>query len=84
MLQKYDTIFTDGLGMKRATVKIVPKLLNSEQPQRHMDIKQEMLMTFNDDPDLLKNVITVDESWVYGYDIETKTQSSQSLLWLWR
>ena len=36
-----------------------------------------MLTTFNDDPDLLKNFITGDESWVYGYDIETKAQSFQ-------
>ena len=35
------------------------------------------MTTFNDDPDLLKKVITVDESWAYGYDIETKTQSSR-------
>ena len=27
----------------------------------------------NDDPDLLKKFITGDESWVYGYDIETKS-----------
>ena len=31
----------------------------------------------NEDPDLLKRVITGDESWVYGYDVETKAQSSQ-------
>ena len=37
-----------------------------------MDIAQEMLMTFNDDPGLLKKVIIGDESWVYGYHIETK------------
>ena len=28
-----------------------------------MDIAQEMLKTFNDNPDLLKNFITGDESW---------------------
>ena len=42
-----------------------------------MDITQEMLTTFNDEPDLHKKVIAGDESWVYGYDIETKAQSSQ-------
>ena len=63
--------------MKRAVAKIVLKLLNIEQKQRRLDILQEMLMTFNDDLDLLKKVITADESWVYGYDIETKAQSSQ-------
>ena len=30
-----------------------------------------------DDPDMLKKIITVDESWVYGYDIKTKAQSNQ-------
>ena len=63
--------------MKHAAVKIVPKLLNFEQNQCWMDIAQEMLTTFNDDPDLLKKVIADDESWVYGYDIETKAQLSQ-------
>ena len=42
-----------------------------------MTIAQEMLNNVNDDPDLLKKVITGDESWVYGYDVETKAQSSQ-------
>ena len=32
---------------------------------------------FNDDPGLLKKVLTGNESWVYGYDMETKVQSSQ-------
>ncbi|UYV68136.1 hypothetical protein LAZ67_5003148 [Cordylochernes scorpioides] len=34
---------------------------------------------FNSDPHWLKNVITGDETWVYGYDPETKKQSSQWL-----
>ena len=31
-------------------------------------------MTFSYDPDLLKKVITSDESLVYGYEIETKAK----------
>ena len=42
-----------------------------------MDFAQEILTTFNDDPDLLKTVITGDESRVYGYDMETKALLSQ-------
>ena len=56
--------------MKRAAAKFVAK-------QRRMDIAHEMLRTFNDSSDLLKNSIIGDESWVYVYDIETKAQSSQ-------
>ena len=53
------------------------KLLNFKQKQRGMDIAHKILMTFNDYPDLLKKVITVNESRVYGNDIEIKAQSSQ-------
>ena len=63
--------------MRRVSAKIVPKLLNFDQKNRRMSIAQELLNDVNDDPDLLKRVITGDESWVYGYDIETKAQSSQ-------
>ena len=45
-----------------------------------MDIAQKMVKTlFNDNPDLLKKVITADKSWMYsyGYDIETKAHISQ-------
>ena len=42
-----------------------------------MTIAQEMLNDVNDDSDLLKRVMTGDESWVYDYDVETKAQLSQ-------
>ena len=59
--------------MKRAAAKIIPKLLNFKQNQRRIDIAQKMLtLTFSDDPDLFKKVITGDKSWVYGFGIETK------------
>ena len=55
------------------------KLLNFEQKSRRMDITQKMLMTLNNDPDLRKKVVAGDQSWVFGYDIETKAQS-----WQWK
>ena len=59
-------IFTDVLGMKSAAARIVLKLPNFKQKQRRIDIVQEMLTAFNDDPDLLQKVIAGDESWVHG------------------
>ncbi|CAB3260001.1 unnamed protein product [Arctia plantaginis] len=70
-------IFSDVLGMKRVAAKFVPKLLNFEQKQRRMEVAQESLNEVNNDAELLKCVITGDEIWVYGYDVETKAQSSQ-------
>ena len=70
-------IFPDILGLKRVAAKFVPKLLNFDQNTRRMTIAQEKLNDVNDDPDLLKRAITGDESWVYGYGVKTKAQSSQ-------
>ena len=69
-------IFSNVLGMKRVAAKFVPKLLNFEQKQRRMEVAQESLNKVNDDAELLKRIITGDETWVYGYDVETKSQSS--------
>ncbi|UYV60923.1 hypothetical protein LAZ67_1002852 [Cordylochernes scorpioides] len=71
------SIFIDDLGMRRVAVKFVPKLLNCDQKQHRMNIANEMLDSVRDDPNLLQRVITGDEAWVYGYDVETKAQSSQ-------
>ena len=71
------SIFTNDLGMTRVAAKFVPKLLNFDQKQHRINIAQEILDSVRDDPNLLQRVITGDESWVYGYDVETKAQSSQ-------
>ncbi|UYV60866.1 hypothetical protein LAZ67_1002640 [Cordylochernes scorpioides] len=71
------SIFINDLGMSWVAAKFVPKLLNCDQKQHRMNIANEMLDSVRDDPNLLQRVITGDEAWVYGYDVETKAQSSQ-------
>ncbi|UYV64915.1 hypothetical protein LAZ67_3002413 [Cordylochernes scorpioides] len=71
------SIFINDLGMRRVAAKFVPKLLNCDQKQHRMNIANEMLDSVRDDPNLLQWVIIGDEAWVYGYDVETKAQSSQ-------
>ena len=53
----------------------IAKILSKKQ--HRMDIAQDMLTTSNDYSNLLKMIITSDESWVDGYSIETEAQSSQ-------
>ena len=48
--------------MKRVAAKFVPKLLNFEQKQRRMKIAQESLNAVNDDAELLKCILTGDET----------------------
>jgi len=54
--------------IKRVTAKFVPKLLNFEQKQWRMKVVQELLNEASNDKELLKRVISGDETWVYGYD----------------
>ena len=65
------------LGMTRACAKFIPKLLTTEQKELRSEIAQDNLEMVSDDEKVLKTVITGDESCVYGYDPETKQQSSQ-------
>ena len=51
-------IFTDDLGIIRAAVNIISKLLNIEQKQCRMDIAQEIYISIYRS---LKKVITGDE-----------------------
>ena len=57
MILACQAIFRHVLGQKCTAENIVPKLLTFEQKQRRMDITQELLTTFNKDPNLLKKVI---------------------------
>ena len=52
-------------------------MLTIEQKDLRSEIAQDNLEIVSDDENVLKKVITGDESWVYGYDPETKQQSSQ-------
>jgi len=69
-------ILSEDLGVKRVAAKFVPRLLTEQQKQGRVEscyLKEE----FQNDPNFFSKVITSDESWCYGYDPETKQQSSQ-------
>ncbi|XP_013788617.2 uncharacterized protein LOC106472507 [Limulus polyphemus] len=69
--------FSAHSAMKRVAAKFVPKLLTAEQKELRVEVSQDMLDSTNSDPHFMNTIITGDESWVYGYDPETKSQSSQ-------
>jgi hypothetical protein len=57
--------------------KVHTQALTPEQKEHHVAICQELRQRAVDDPSFMLRVITGDESWVYGYDLKTKQQSSQ-------
>ena len=72
------TILTADFGLRRVSAKFVPKLLMMEQKQLRLEIAQDMLECVESDSNFLNIVITGDESWVYGYDPETKAQCTHN------
>ena len=60
------------LGMTRVCAKFISKLLMTEQKDLRSEIAHDNLGMVSDDENVLKKVITGDESFVYGYDPETK------------
>ena len=68
-------IITEDLGIRKICAKMVPRLLNEEQKERHVQVCQDILEQLETEPNLLKRVVTGDESWIFEYDPLTKRQS---------
>ena len=70
-------ILTEDLKMWRVASEFVPRLLSVDQKQQWLDVCLDLIENATNDPSFLSNVITGDETWIYAYDSETKTRSSQ-------
>ena len=65
------------LCMGQTSAKFMPRLQTDYQKQHQLEVSMELKEQVRNDPDFLSKVVTVDESWIYGYNRETKQQSSQ-------
>ena len=74
---KCQRVLTEELGMHRVAAKYVPRILIADQKQQRVNVCTELRQLVSDDETFLLRVITGDESWVYGYNPETKRQSFQ-------
>src|SRR5215468_520408 len=70
-------VLTEQLCMHRVAAKFVPRILTADQKQQRVNVCTGLRQLASNDETFLSRVITGDESWVYGYDPETKRQSSQ-------
>jgi hypothetical protein len=55
-------------------VKFVPKLLTFKQKETRLAVARDLLQCAGQDVNYMNTLIIGDESWVYGYDPETKAQ----------
>ncbi|UYV72271.1 hypothetical protein LAZ67_9002415 [Cordylochernes scorpioides] len=67
----------DILGVRRFNAVLVPKDLTFDQKNAQKETASLNLEATTDNPELLKRVITGDETWIYGFDSETTQQASE-------
>jgi hypothetical protein len=63
--------------MRHISAIFVLRLLSNDQKAYRVSVCRELKQQARDDPAIISSIITGDERWVYGFDPETKQQSSQ-------
>jgi len=76
--ERVGSIINEDLDMRKLSAKWVPKCLNADQKRRRCRFSEQLLEFFRRDPnDFLSRLVTMDETWLYQYDPETKQQSME-------
>ncbi|UYV80711.1 hypothetical protein LAZ67_19001485 [Cordylochernes scorpioides] len=70
-------IVTKDLKLKKTPAKFIPKFLTNEQKMCQYATCEDMLEMTKTDPEWKDKIIIGDETWVYGYDSETKRQFAE-------
>ena len=70
-------MLTEDLNMKRGSAKFIPQLLTEDQKNNGLNVCYDLREQAGNEPHILSKVVTRDETWCYGYDPETKKESSQ-------
>ena len=72
------SILYEQLGMKKLSARWVPYLLTVDHKRDRVTILKQCLEMFQRNPDeFLRRFITVDETWIHYFTLESKEQSKQ-------
>jgi len=76
--EQVGSIIHKDLDMRKLSTKWVPKCPSTDQKCQWYQSSEQLLEFFWQDPnDFLSCLVTVDETWLYHYDPETKQQSME-------
>jgi len=76
--ERVTSIIHEDLDMWKLSTKWVPKCLHVDQKHQQCQSSEHLLEIFRCDPnDFLLQLVTMDETWLYHYDLETKQQSME-------
>jgi len=66
-------VIHEDLDMRKLSAMWVPKCLNADQKRQRCQSSEQTLDFFRRNPfDILSRLMTMDETWLYHYDPETK------------
>jgi len=72
------SIIHEYLDMRKLSAKWVPKCLNADQKRQRCQSSEQILDFFRRDVnDFLSRLVTMEDTWLYHYDPETKQQSME-------
>jgi len=73
--ERVGSFIHEDLDMRKLSAKWAPKCLNVDQKRQRNQSSEHLLEIFRRDPnDFLSRLVTMDETWLYHYDPETKQQ----------
>ena len=76
--EQVGSIIHEDLDLRKLSAKWVSKCLNAYQKCQRCQPSEQLLEFFQRDPnDFLPRLVTMDETWLYHYDPETKQQSME-------
>jgi len=74
--ERVRSIIHEDLDMRKLSAKWVPKHLNADQKRQRCQSSEKLFEFFRRDPNgFLSRLVSMDETWLYHYDPETKQQS---------
>jgi len=73
--ERVGSIIHQDLEIRKLSAKWAPKCLNVDQKRQRNQSSEHLLEFFRRNPnDFLSLLVTMDETWLYHYDSETKQQ----------
>ena len=76
--ERVRSIIHEDLDKRKLSAKWVPKCLNADKKRQRCQSSEKLSEFFRRDPnDFLSRLLTMDETWLFHYDPETKQQSME-------
>ena len=78
--EQVGSIFHEDMDMRKLSTKWAPKCLNAFEKRQRCQSSEQLLEIFSagrDPNDFLSRLVTMDETWFYRYDPETRQSNSE-------